>query len=233
MTSNIGNLHIVENHFSSRVWIQDHYLKIRLRLTRIHLQSFCFCTEICADNPDTFVKNKGYHFDEDAEMNLLGPKNGGESGRSFQARRHHCQRQCLFFSWAGLGQTSLAPSGPALPTRVLRQATVGGDCYLAAMDERGRERKRDGERKRELGRREGRSDDGGDRRRQRGKASPFIGDREWGIREKREGELEWLANAMSKSPVAGFLIFEFFSMREGDFPFYPSFFRGKPLYASI
>ena len=89
------------------------------------------------------------------------------------------------------------------------------------------------ERKKEFGRREGRSDNGGDRRRQRGKPSPFVCDREGRIREKREGELEWLGNAMSKLFVAGFLIFEFFFLREGNFPFYPSFFRGKPLYAPI
>ena len=33
------------------------------------------------DNPGTFFGNKGYHFEEEIELNLVGPKNDGESGR--------------------------------------------------------------------------------------------------------------------------------------------------------
>ena len=40
MTSNIDILYTVKNHFSSWIWIQDRYLKIRLRLARINCQSF-------------------------------------------------------------------------------------------------------------------------------------------------------------------------------------------------
>ena len=41
-TSNIGKLYIVEKYFSSWVWIRNRYLKIRLRLAQINLQSLSF-----------------------------------------------------------------------------------------------------------------------------------------------------------------------------------------------
>ena len=40
ITSNIGKLYIVGNHFSPWVWIRDLYLKIRFCLARINCQSF-------------------------------------------------------------------------------------------------------------------------------------------------------------------------------------------------
>ena len=43
-------------------------------MAQIYLQSFYFCTEICANDLGTFVGNEEYYFDELVEMNLLGPK---------------------------------------------------------------------------------------------------------------------------------------------------------------
>ena len=46
-TSNIGILYTIVKNFSSRVWIRYCYFKIRLRLARIHLQSFCLHKNTC------------------------------------------------------------------------------------------------------------------------------------------------------------------------------------------
>ena len=47
MTSNIGILYTVGKHFLPRVWIRDHYLKIRFRLARIYYQSLSFFVQKC------------------------------------------------------------------------------------------------------------------------------------------------------------------------------------------
>ena len=48
MTPNIGKLYTIGNHFSSWVWIQDCYLKIRLLcLAQIYFQSFCLYENTC------------------------------------------------------------------------------------------------------------------------------------------------------------------------------------------
>ena len=54
MILNIGKLYTIEKYFSSRVWIRDHYLKIRLHLAQIHLKSFCFYTKKSANNLGIF-----------------------------------------------------------------------------------------------------------------------------------------------------------------------------------
>ena len=55
--------------------------QIRLFLVRINLQSFYLCTKMCVDDASTFVENGGYHFEEEVEMNSLGPRNSSESGQ--------------------------------------------------------------------------------------------------------------------------------------------------------
>ena len=88
MILNIGKLYTIGKHFSSQVWIRDRYLKIKICLAWIHLQSSCFFMEKCAENSGTFVGNGGYHLEEKVEMNLLEPGNGGESIR--RTAFEHC-----------------------------------------------------------------------------------------------------------------------------------------------
>ena len=47
MTPNISKLNTIGKHFSLWVWIQDYYIKIRLRLARIYLQSFWLQGNMC------------------------------------------------------------------------------------------------------------------------------------------------------------------------------------------
>ena len=44
-----------------------------------------FCTKMHADDPGTFVRNKGYHFEEEAKMSVLGPWTSSGS----------CKRRCF------------------------------------------------------------------------------------------------------------------------------------------
>ena len=88
---NISKLYTIRKYFSSRGWIQDRYLKIRLLLARIHLQSFYFCTEMRANDPSTFTENRGYHLKEGVEMNLLGPRTNSESGRRMAFERCYAE----------------------------------------------------------------------------------------------------------------------------------------------
>ena len=46
-------------------------------MARIHLQRFYFCTEIRADDPGTFVGNRGYHFEEGSVLSILTPRLAG------------------------------------------------------------------------------------------------------------------------------------------------------------
>ena len=70
-TLNIDKLYTVGKNFSSRVWIRDLYLKIRLRLARIHLQSFRFWMKKHANVPRTFIGNGDYHLEEEALLSIL------------------------------------------------------------------------------------------------------------------------------------------------------------------
>ena len=94
MTSNIGKLYTIGKNILSQVWIWDRYLKIRLHLTRIYLQSFCFCTKNHADDLGTFIRNRGYHVEEELELNELVPKSAVKSGRrpSFS----HCEEMTSY-----------------------------------------------------------------------------------------------------------------------------------------
>ena len=78
---NIGILYTIGNHFSSRLTIQDHYLKIRLYFARINCQNCHFCTEKCANNLGIFVVNGGHHYKEEATGNCFAPRDSGEGDR--------------------------------------------------------------------------------------------------------------------------------------------------------
>ena len=77
--SNIDRLYIFGKYFSIRVWIQDCYLKIRLRLVQIHWQSFLFLHENMCQWSDTFFGNGGYHLDKEVKVSVLIPWIGNGS----------------------------------------------------------------------------------------------------------------------------------------------------------
>ena len=45
---------------------------------------------ICADDPDTFLGNGEYHFEEQVEMNLLGPRIAVKARWRMAIRRREC-----------------------------------------------------------------------------------------------------------------------------------------------
>ena len=49
------------------------------------LAKFVFCTKVRADKSGTSIGNEGYHFEEEVEMRILGPR---------LARRVAGERQC-------------------------------------------------------------------------------------------------------------------------------------------
>ena len=83
---------------------------------------------MCADDPCTFVWNGRYHFDEEVEMNLLGPISGGGScwRTAEQPQEVVTSARAITTAnggvWPGpkLGPASSAPSDPAPPTHALR-----------------------------------------------------------------------------------------------------------------
>ena len=61
----------MERIFYHEYEFEDRYLKVKLCLARIHLQSFYFYT-MRVDDPGTFIKKEWYHFEGEVEMSLLG-----------------------------------------------------------------------------------------------------------------------------------------------------------------
>ena len=101
---NIAILYTVGKNFSSRVWIRDRYLKIRLRLAQIHSQSLSFLHRNTCWRSGTSVGNRGYHFDKEVKRNLLAPNLAVKIGWRTTVHRHsavapriahHRQRQRL------------------------------------------------------------------------------------------------------------------------------------------
>ena len=73
MEPNKGKLYVIRKYFSSQILIWSRYLKIRLRLAQIYLQS---STRKHANDLDIFVGNGVYHFEEEVKMSYLGPRIG-------------------------------------------------------------------------------------------------------------------------------------------------------------
>ena len=81
-----------------------------------------------ANDLGTFVRNKGYHFDEEVDINLFGPRNDDENGRRMAKQYWEAAVFTLAITTANdsvwprakLGLANLAPSGPAPPFHALR-----------------------------------------------------------------------------------------------------------------
>ena len=167
MTSNIGKLCTFGKQFLSRVWIQDHYLKIRLCLTLIHLKIYHFCTEIRVDDSSTFIRNGGHHFEEEVKMNLLTPSLAIKSYRRllFQSRvwHHYCAHRSptRLSSWGTVarGFCHLGVSLASAWGETMAGSRWSGPWLCGFQRERERAKRRERERRRQRG--EGR----GERRR--------------------------------------------------------------------
>ena len=177
-TNNFKHRQIIHcwKYFSPRVWIWDRNLKIRLRLAQIHLQSFHFCTKICANDPDTFIRNRKYHLEEGVEMSGLAPITGVESGQRMVFKRH----PTVAFSHVAtvvngsasreteLIPTTSVPSGFITLTRACWWATSCSYRGLLPLKiEIRREREGRDERVREIGRRRVREREGDGTKRKR------------------------------------------------------------------
>ena len=84
-TPNIGILYTIGNHFSSRLWIRDLYLKIRLCLAQIQWQSFAISHGKACRQSGHFRRDRGYHLEEQVEMSTLASRTASGLARERQS----------------------------------------------------------------------------------------------------------------------------------------------------
>ena len=75
-----------------------------------------FCMKKCADNPETFFGNRGYHCDEEVKRGLLEPKNISGGDRRWQCNTEKSwlrHARCTRLNLHELASIELAPDQTA------------------------------------------------------------------------------------------------------------------------